>query len=240
LILIHFFRHGQAGSRVHYDCLSDLGKEQAARLGEHLARERVQFDLSVCGGLRRQRETAGIVLRRLEEAGLSPRQQRQDPRWSEFDIDGIFAEIAPLLGADDPAFAAEWRSVQRAAADPTSRVHRHWTPADTRLVETWIAGRYRIAAETWDGFVGRVLEAGRELAGLPDGTRVAVFTSATPAAVWVSQVFGSVIPRRVMNMAGAQWNTAVSAIAWNGSGGPDLQCFNALPHIGEDCLRTFR
>jgi hypothetical protein len=69
---------------------------------------------------------------------------------------------------------------------------------------------------------------------------VAVFTSATPAAVWVSQVFGSVIPRRVMNMAGAQWNTAVSAIAWNGSGGPDLQCFNALPHIGEDCLRTFR
>jgi len=78
------------------------------------------------------------------------------------------------------------------------------------------------------------------LAALPATARVAVFTSATPAAISVARVFGPVEPLPVMRMAGAQWNTSVSAISWNGAGGPGLQTFNALPHLGEPRLRTFR
>jgi broad specificity phosphatase PhoE len=56
--LLTLIRHGQAGSRLAYDDLSEIGQEQARVLGQWFAAHSVRFDAIVTGGLNRQRMTA--------------------------------------------------------------------------------------------------------------------------------------------------------------------------------------
>ncbi len=67
---IYLIRHAQAGSRDNYDVLSELGEEQARKLGEYLAAQRIELTAVYSGTMRRQRETAEIVCRALAQAGV--------------------------------------------------------------------------------------------------------------------------------------------------------------------------
>ena len=60
---VYLIRHGQAGTRGHYDALSDLGRRQAYLLGQHLAAQQVPFKAFIAGCLNRQRQTAEEVWR---------------------------------------------------------------------------------------------------------------------------------------------------------------------------------
>ena len=231
---VYFFRHGQAGSRDDYDRLSEIGHEQAALLGAHVAREGWQFDRVLCGGLRRQQETATAVVSR---AALHPPQL--DTRWNEFDLDDVFAGIAPQMAADDDQFRIEYEEIERLIRDGDGAIHRQWRPADTKVVKAWIEGRYTFAGESWLQFVARVKAAGAELAALPADARVAVFTSATPVSIWVAAAFASEQPPHVMKLAGAAINSNITVLKWL-HGEPHLGCFNAIPHLGDSRLRTFR
>ncbi|MBL0157023.1 MAG: histidine phosphatase family protein [Bryobacterales bacterium] len=231
---VYFFRHGQAGSRDDYDRLSELGHEQATLLGAHVAREGWQFDRVLCGGLRRQQETAAAVLR---QTTLAP--PVMDTRWNEFDLDEVFAGIAPQMAADDPEFRTEYEEIERLVRGGDGAIHRQWRPADTKVVKAWIEGRYSYDGESWLQFVRRVKEAGAEMAALPADAKVAVFTSATPVSIWVAAAFASEEPPHVMKLAGAAINSNITVLRWL-HGEPHLGCFNATPHLGDPRLRTFR
>ncbi len=231
---VYFFRHGQAGSRDDYDRLSDVGHEQANLLGAHVAREGWQFDRIVSGGLRRQRETAAAVV---SQASLPA--PVVDPRWNEFDLDEVYAGIAPLMAADDADFRAEFDAINALVRNGDGAIHRQWRPADTKVVRAWIEGRYSFPGESWLQFVARVKAAGAELAALPEGSRVAVFTSATPVSIWVATAFSSQQPPHVMKLAGASVNSNITILKWL-EGEPHLGCFNAVPHLTDPRLRTFR
>ena len=81
MIEITLIRHGQANtgarSEADYDRLSDLGRQQALWLGEHL-HATGGFDRVVSGTLSRQEETAALV-------NLDSRPHRRDARLNEFD-----------------------------------------------------------------------------------------------------------------------------------------------------------
>src|ERR1039457_6839416 len=68
---LYLIRHGQAGTRGHYDALSDLGKRQAYLLGQHLAVQKVPFKAFIAGCRNRQRQTAEEVWRAYREAGVA-------------------------------------------------------------------------------------------------------------------------------------------------------------------------
>ena len=75
-------RHGQASFGAEdYDVLSDLGREQSEVVGQELARRALRNPVSVCGSLRRQRDTAELAL-----PGVPP---AVDPRWDEYDHLGL-------------------------------------------------------------------------------------------------------------------------------------------------------
>ena len=232
MALIYFFRHGQAGTRDDYDRLSDLGREQAGLLGKWISREGLTFERALCGGLRRQRETAEIALGSLAQVEF-------DVRWSEFDLDSVYSEIAPQMAAEDAGFKAHWEELERTIASGDAGIHRRWTKPDSAVVEAWIRGRYEIRAESWKAFVARVVAAGEVFRHAEDDAKIAIFTSATPTSIWVSEVLGGLGPDRVMRFAGASLNTSMSVL--NGRDGDlNLFAFNAVPHLGEPRLRTFR
>lgn len=234
--LVTLIRHGQAGSRDDYDRLSEAGRRQAAKLGAWLAREGTRFDAAVAGQLKRQQETAGIVLAELARAGLEPPQVSEDPRWNEFDIDGVFNALAPLLAARDETFRAGLETILAGMGDGANGIHRRWTPVDMQVVEAWISGEHEAGVESWREFTGRVGEA---LDALPRLPHVAVFTSATPAAICIARCFGCEEPRRIMQLAGSALNTNLTILARRDDG-LDLLSFNRVEHLDEKSLRTYR
>lgn len=235
---IFLIRHGQAGTRDDYDRLSPLGEEQARRLARHFLREGIEFDRWIAGGLRRQQQTAAIVREVFAEAGRQVPELEIDPRWSEFDLDQVYAGIAPQIAARDEAFRRHYEEMLERIRSGDGAIHRRWTEADTQVVRAWITQEYPFEGESWDAFLGRVQEAFRDAARGAAG-RTAVFTSATPVAISVASAFGSRSPQQIMRLAGAALNTNFTILDVR-DGTPGLVCFNATPHLDEPRLRTFR
>mgnify|MGYP001228322773 CR=1 FL=1 len=230
MALIYFFRHGQAGGREDYDRLSELGQRQARLLGAWIARQGLRFDAVLAGGLRRQQETAALAAG--PAFGIVP-------AWSELDLDAVYQQGGPRLAAGEPAFRVQWEELQRTIASGDDGIHRRWTPSDAAVVEAWIRGRYRIEAESWEQFTDRVRQAGAAFSSLPEASRIAIFTSATPVAITISNVLGGLPPERILRFAGASLNTGITILSVR-RGELDLFMFNAVPHLEDPALHTFR
>ncbi len=222
---LYLIRHGQAGSRTHYDCLSETGREQARRLGAYFAAQGVRFDAVYSGELRRQIQTAEEARRccpGMPEPVL-------DPHWSEFDLEGVYRGIAPLLARDDPEFAR-----QLAALDPGNR---QWNACDIAIVRAWIEGRYRFEGESWEAFCARVRSGLDALRAHAAGRTIAVFTSATPMAIAAALSLG-VADGTILKLAGVTYNAAITTLRVQ----PEdltLFLFNSVAHLPAE-LRSFR
>lgn len=235
---LYLIRHGQAGLRDDYDRLSPLGREQARRLAQWFLQEGIAFERLLAGGLRRQQETAAIVAEAMAASGSAPPEVETDPRWSEFDLDQVYAGIAPQIAAGDAAFRAQYEELLARVRSGEDGIHRQWTAADTAVVRAWIEGRYPFEGESWPAFLDRVHSAFAD-AARTSARRTAVFTSATPVAISVASLFGSRAPAHIMRLAGAAVNTNFTILDLRG-GDAALACFNAFPHLHEPRLRTFR
>lgn len=235
---LYLIRHGQAGTRGHYDALSDLGHRQAYRLGQYLASQRISFRALIAGGLNRQRQTAEEVWRAYREAGVAIPDIASEPGWNEFDMTGVFSEFAPLLCEADPQFKQDYEELLRKLEDQHSPIHQAWTDCDTKAMQAWMDGRYPCRTESWAAFRERVLSARRSLSAQAPGDTVAVFTSAAPIAIWTAAALGAP-DGHVMRLAGVMYNSAVTTMRLRDE---DLMLFsfNGVPHLDEAKLRTFR
>lgn len=234
--MITLIRHGQAGSRQLYDDLSPIGHEQSRALGEWFAERGVRFDAIVTGALNRQRRTAGELIAAMQSAGMACPVPEVDERWSEFDLDAVYAGIGPQLAREDERFRVEYEQLRVEIANPESSAHRTWRHCDVWVVRAWIEERFEFAGESFAQFGARVREA---LLSLPREGNTAVVTSATPIALSAGAAL-DLAPRKVMQLAGAQRNTAFGEMDPRPGDDLRLVSFNNLPHIAEARLRTFR
>jgi broad specificity phosphatase PhoE len=242
LVTVHFIRHGQAGSRADYDRLSDIGRQQCQRLGTWLAHQPFRFDRAWSGRLARHGETARMVAQACRENGAQFPEIEESACWDEFDLDSVYQGIGPQLARDDDEFRMQFAELQRQSIDPESHVHRKWAKCDTTIVRYWIDGRYSYNGESFKSFLQRV-HSGRDLltdSMTPTDSKrhVAVFTSATPAAVW-SALALELDSRKILQLAGVTYNTAITVIRLY----PDdvrLFQFNTVPHIDSPELLTHR
>lgn len=99
--IVTLIRHGQAGSRIAYDDLSEVGRWQARALGAWFAERGQRFDAVVTGSLTRQRLSAEEMLTSMETAGVARPRVTIDARWDEFDLDKVYAGIGPRLARED-------------------------------------------------------------------------------------------------------------------------------------------
>ena len=233
--MVTLIRHGQAGSRQVYDDLSGIGHEQSRSLGEWFAERGVRFDAIITGGLNRQRMTAREMVAAMDAKGVRSPAPLVDERWSEFDLDEVYAGIGPMLAREDEQFRLEYEALRREMADPESAAHRAWRSCDVMVVRAWIEARFEFEGESFAGFAARVRQA---LAGLRAEGHVAVVTSATPIALSAGVAL-DLAPKRVMQLAGAQRNTAFGEMDLR-PGDPRVVSFNNVPHLRQARLRTFR
>ena len=228
--LVYLIRHGQAGSRDDYDRLSDIGQRQAALLGQYLCGWGVRFTAAYCGALQRQRQTAELALGALPGAP----ELRIDPRWNEFDLEGLWRILAPRLMAEDQEFARNYELLHR----NNPRIDRTMTVCDTELIRTWMRGSHSLnGLESWMDFRSRVEQTSSTLAAHGPDEVVVVFTSATPIATWSSMAFDR-DPRSVFRIVGVLLNSSFSTFSVNQD--VRLLSLNNAPHLVDASLRTLR
>lgn len=235
MIELTFFRHGQAGSRQQYDQLSETGIQQARLLAGYLAGQDCRPDQVISGALQRQRETCRIVLEELAARGVPWPEPVIAPEWNEFDLDLVNQHVAGALAREDEEFARQHTELQKAIQTGQDGIHRRWTPVDAQIIRAWVEHRFDLPIESWRGFQSRILSAASTLAA--DAAKVAIFTSATPIGIWAGRALSLDTPR-ILRLAGAQYNTALSRFFLNGAE-VLLSSFNETPHLapGERTLR---
>ena len=239
---IYLVRHGQAGTRDDYDSLSHRGREQSRFLGEDLAAQNIRFTAAYTGAMLRQQQTAEELGRGYVRAGGHFPAITVDEDWNEFDLSGVYRELAPLLSAADPDFRREYAAlceqVRQNAASADAPVHREWLPCDTRLVDAWIAGRFPFPGESWDQFVRRIVGYRRKLHSAGSQDNIIIFTSAVPVAIWAGLSL-DFCDQRVMRLAAVLYNTSYTILRLHEEQ-LRLFAFNAIPHLLTPDLRTRR
>ena len=236
-------RHGQAGTRNAYDCLSDLGGHQARLLGDHLVGQGgLRFTSASTGTLARQHQTAEQIRTAYSDAGIPFPPIEVDPGWNEFDLERLTRELAPHLCAEDPEFRREYQEIleQVRISDGvhSSRVHRKWLPCDTKIVEAWMGGRFPFTGETWSQFCNRVLACRSKLDHREKRENILVVTSATPIALWTGFSL-EISDAHVMRLAGALYNASYTILRLRQEQ-LRLFTFNAASHLAARGLLTHR
>lgn len=239
---VYLVRHGQAGTRKTYDSLSDVGRRQARLLGEYFLSEGIHFQAAYSGALVRQQETAAVVRCAYLEAGATFPDIVPEPGWNEFDLDHVYRALAPLLSAEDPEFERQYQELAaqtRAAAEqPEASVNRRWLPCDGTIVRAWMTGRHAYDGETWQVFRERVIACQSKFQTVERDENIVVFTSATPIGIWTARAM-EIHDERAMRLAGVLHNTSYTVLRSH-DGDLRLHSFNAIPHLAEPELRTYR
>ena len=198
----------------------------------------MRFDAAWSGRLNRQKETAEQVRQASRRHGTDFPEVTPHPCWDEFDLDAVYRGIGRQIAEDDADFRSQLEQLERDAEDAASAVHRTWAPCDTTVVRAWIDGRYAFSGESFERFVQRV-RGGRDLLD-PEGPNrtVAIFTSATPTAVWAAAAL-DLDGRKIMQLAGVTYNTSLTVMRVDRERLRLFQ-FNSVPHLDEPELLTHR
>jgi broad specificity phosphatase PhoE len=227
---LYVIRHGQASfGAKDYDVLTDLGREQARRLGAWLAGRGI--DAVYTGPRRRHRDTADLLCRAhggcpepVEVAGLD-----------EYPAEVIMRRALPQLLATDP------RAREIFGGDPPGPVDSEKFQAlFEEVMNGWVRGAHdHPEVESFAAFSARVTDALRGIiAGAGRGRTLLVSTSAGPVAIALQMTLdlaGPVALRQSWVVA----NTAITEIKFRDDE-VTLVSFNGTPHLPERPLITYR
>ncbi len=178
---IYLIRHGQASFGAEdYDKLSELGRRQAAVVGEYLRDSGVHFDAVYSGDLSRQRETAKLAIASQSEAV----PLHIDPRFNEIQNDAQLKYLMPEVVKTNPTIQALVEKGLSSSKDyqkVIDAVFYYWVSpvcADPRI-QSW--------AEYSGGTRQAMADVMRDQGG---GRTVGIFTSGGTLATIVAQVLG--------------------------------------------------
>ncbi len=199
-------RHGQAAFATEdYDRLTDLGRQQAVWLGEHLRELGVTFDRIAAGTLRRQQQTAQAI------AGLLGGSVETVEGLEEYDSDRLLAAHGHTAGQH--------------GGHPDQR-REHFQRLRAALM-AWAEGHIE-GAETWAAFEARIRTAITRLTEGGTG-RVLAASSGGAIAMVLTQVLG-IGPDKMIEFNLQARNTGITRLVFT-KRTVYFNMFNAIPHL---------
>jgi len=206
---LYLIRHGQASfGQENYDQLSDLGLEQASRLGQVFGQRLPKFDAVCLGTMERHKQTAINCL-----AGCNQKFDHVEPQfdaqWNEYDHQDILRQFRP-------EFINSKRMMEYLAkqANPKMAFEADFNGA----IDRWMAGKNDDDyLESWSEFTSRVHRAfNMALSKNSDKKNIAVFTSGGPISL-VSQHLLGVPSEKIMQLNWTLLNCGVTKVVSTGS-----------------------
>lgn len=224
LILI---RHAQANaSGENYDELTELGHEQARKIGQWLKFAAFDFDYLVHGGLKRQKQTLENIAAEIGTAARSG-QPEIHQAFAEFDL-RVFGILAADMRHGRPDFAEvlkEWNSVRKEDSPDKGVVFKKLMAL---VLGEWVKrGESFSGGESFPAFRQKVLSA-LDIPLKKPGRYLAV-TSGGPISMLTGQVLGLDL-QQTLGLMRRIYNTSVHHFIHT-NGRWELISFNSLPHL---------
>jgi broad specificity phosphatase PhoE len=234
---IYLIRHAQAGSRDNYDVLSELGRQQARLLGEHLTEQGIELRAVYAGGMQRQRHTAEIACEVMADRGVNVPDVTTDERWNEFSLISVYRAIARRMIEESPEFERDYREMQDAIRRDPHTTGGATGRCDAAIIRAWMAARYDYNGESWSAFRERIHGCGTGLTDNDSNSAIAVFTSATPVAILAAAALG-LSDEKLLSILGVIYNSGITVLR---SREEELRLFtfNSTPHLSAS-QRTLR
>jgi broad specificity phosphatase PhoE len=225
LILI---RHGQANSAgENYDELTDIGREQARRVGVWLATSGYTFDRVLHGGLKRQAETLKLILDEMKKTGHVVSAEEIHPALAEFDLK-IFYTLAAEMRHGNEEFAEvlkAWNKARHGDAPDKGDVFKRLMGL---VIGEWTKrGENFTAAESFPAFQKRVLSVFELASNTPQ--RILAVTSGGPISLIIGGALG-LDTAQTLGLIRRIYNTSIHHLALK-EARRDLVSFNAVPHL---------
>lgn len=225
-------RHGQASriDRGDYDHLSELGRAQAAALGQWLGRSQPTPSLVVSGPARRHRDSATLAA---EAAGDGWAATEVLDDLDEHDGQGVFRAALPTL-AQGPEADPAWAQAV-AEGVPSQRLMLR---AFRQVMERWARGGFDgLVSEDWSTFCRRVGECVDGLVGrTPHPGLVVAHTSGGVMGAAVGHILG-LDPVRSLSLTWTLYNSAVTELRVTRDS-VLLARFNGTPHLTDPATLT--
>lgn len=232
-------RHGQAlPFEKESDKLSAIGEAQARALGSFWIREQVGFDEIYCGALIRQKRTAEIVGECFAARGLGWPEVQSSAELNEYDADGLISKLIPAMAERDAAFREMVAAFEQNRQSPER--NRYFQKMFEAVTSVWLIGEMELTGvESWAAFSQRIREELKRIVKLEgSGRRVAIFTSggvigcAVQSALEAPEAKALEINWRVRNCSLTEFTFSRGRLSFDS--------FNAIPHLDDPKLRTFR
>jgi len=232
-------RHAQASFlEPDYDKLSPTGEIQARMLGEYWASRNITFDRVYSGPRVRQIETAKIV------AGIYRRREVASPEtvilqeFDEYQGEDVLKISVPELTKTDARILQLHSEFQRAETSEEKR--RTFQRMFEAVVGKWVDGEIPLRdVESWPDFCARVNRGLSQLTSSSmRGERVVVFTSGGPIGVAMQRAL-NLSPRDALRVTWMSLNCSYSEFLCSGERFT-LSAFNAIPHLDDPSLLTYR
>jgi broad specificity phosphatase PhoE len=238
LSLIYLIRHAQAGSRDNYDVLSEVGREQARLLGEHLSRQDLELAAVYTGGMQRQRHTAEIACEVMIARGIRVPEITTDERWNEFSLISVYRAIAHRMIEESPDFERDYREMQEAIRRDPHTTGGATGRCDGAVVRAWMEARYDdYKGESWVSFRERIHSCGLRLGNGDAKKAIVVVTSATPVAILAAAAL-ELTDEKLLSILGVIYNSGITTLRSRDES-LRLFSFNETPHL-ESSKRTLR
>jgi broad specificity phosphatase PhoE len=178
---IYLIRHGQASfGKAEYDCLSELGEQQAMHLGASFNTRLKGFDKVVRGGMQRHQQTADGCLSAMGQKHMEP---QVDAAWNEYDHQDILSQFDSELAT--PQGVKTYMSRQ-------DNPHKALKQVIGQAFNRWIGSQHNDDYfESWPAYQARIKTALANLVSDLDGQkRIAVFSSGGPIALLSQAILG--------------------------------------------------
>jgi broad specificity phosphatase PhoE len=236
---LYLVRHAQASFLEQtYDKLSPLGETQSRLLGEFWSRHKIIFDRVCSGPCVRQKDTATIVSAAYQKARLSFPSIAIMPEFDEYQGEAVLERNLPALIESDPEIRT-LNQAFRAAKDPAAR-RRTFQKLFEAVIGKWVEGEIPSnSVESWRDFSARV-DSGlsRFLRGGLASERVALFTSGGPIGLAVQRAL-ELSARNALRVSWMAQNCSFSEFLYS-SDRFTMSSFNAVPHLDDPSLQTYR
>jgi broad specificity phosphatase PhoE len=230
-------RHGQATPFEEIsDRLSPLGEQQARMLAQYWIHNQAGFDEVYTGSLVRQRRTEELVAAEYAAAGMAWPVSQTAPELNEYDAESVIRYLAPKLAQQDEAFH---KLLEASFGDGPDR-NRRFQKMFEALMMRWVRGDLTAPeVEPWAAFRERVQRGLRHItSGEGSGRRVAAFTSGGFIGTAVQIALGAPDPSGLE----VNWrvrNCSLTGFLFHGER-LSLDTFNAIPHLDDPALWSFR
>jgi broad specificity phosphatase PhoE len=232
-------RHAQASFLEQtYDKLSALGETQSRLLGEFWARHKLHFDRVCSGPCVRQKDTAAIVAAAYRQMNLAFPELLELPEFDEYQGEVLMERSLPALIESDREIAA-LHSAFQSSTEPRAR-RKTFQKLFEAVIGRWVEEKIPSnSVEPWRDFAVRVNQGlTKFLAGGESNERVAIFTSGGPIGLAVQRAL-DLSAQNALRVSWMAQNSSFSEFLFS-SDRFTLSSFNAVPHLDDPALQTYR